>query len=107
MLTWPCVSIEWNTPPIQTVDVSALSSGTRCRPVRSSWPCGRSTASSFARKDDVAVVAVEEGEQAALRVALDMASRVAETRVEVRILEVEGRQRRCRREEVRDRLPGR
>jgi RNase P/RNase MRP subunit POP5 len=61
----------------------------------------------FRAKDDVAVVAVEEGEQAALRVALDMASRIAQTRVKVRILEVEGRQRRCRREEVRDRFPGR
>ncbi len=48
-LTWPCVSMEWKTPPIQQVLVSARSSGVRCRPARSMWPCGRSTASSLAR----------------------------------------------------------
>ena len=29
MLTWPWVTIEWNTPPIQAVEVSAASSGVK------------------------------------------------------------------------------
>jgi hypothetical protein len=41
MLTWPWVTIEWKTPAIHTVEVSAVSSGTRCRPLRRMWPCGR------------------------------------------------------------------
>ena len=34
MLTWPCVTMEWKTPDIQTVDVSEDSSGIRACPVR-------------------------------------------------------------------------
>ena len=48
MLTWPCVAIEWNTPAIQTVEVSDASSGTRRSPVRRIRPCGRRTPSSLA-----------------------------------------------------------
>ncbi len=47
MLTWPWVTIEWNTPPIHTVEVRADSSGVSEPPERSRWPCGRSTASSL------------------------------------------------------------
>ncbi len=48
MLTCPCVTIEWNTPAIQTVEVSPASSGVRPLPERSMWPWGRSTCSSLA-----------------------------------------------------------
>src|SRR5690348_11747560 len=47
MLTCPCVTMEWKTPFIQAVDVSAVSSGVRCRPVRSRWPWGLRTGRSF------------------------------------------------------------
>ena len=47
MLTWPWVTMEWNTPPIQTVEVRADSSGVRELPERSRWPWGLSTSSSL------------------------------------------------------------
>ena len=45
----PCVISEWKTPCIHAVVVSDASSGTSPSPVRRTWPCGRSTPSSFAR----------------------------------------------------------
>ena len=48
MLTCPCVSIEWKTPPIQTVVVSDASSGTSWSPVRRICPWGRKLARSLA-----------------------------------------------------------
>ena len=48
MLTWPWVTIEWNTPAIQTVEVSPASSGVSPLPERRMWPWGRSTCSSLA-----------------------------------------------------------
>src|SRR5262245_17318582 len=50
MLTWPCVIIEWNTPPIHWVVVSDASSGSSLLPVRMIWPCGRKLARSLAGK---------------------------------------------------------
>ena len=88
MLTWPCVSIEWNTPPIHAVEVSALSSGMRWAPVRSRWPCGRSTRSSLARSTTWRCVAVEE-RAARPSVALDVAPLAAEQRIELGLVEVE------------------
>ena len=49
MLTWPCVTMEWKTPDIHTVEVSDDSSGTRACPVRRIWPCGRWVRASLAR----------------------------------------------------------
>ena len=63
MLTWPCVTIEWKTPPIHTVVVSEASSGTRRSPVRRICPCGRRLARSFAGSTTCAASGAEEGEQ--------------------------------------------
>ena len=48
MLTCPWVTIEWNTPAIQQVEVSADSSGVSEAPVRNKCPWGRNTFSSLA-----------------------------------------------------------
>ena len=63
MLTCPCVTIEWNTPPIHAVDVSDASSGMSWSPVRRICPWGRKHAQLLGRQHDVRAVGPEEGEQ--------------------------------------------
>ena len=56
MLTWPCVTIEWKTPPIHTVDVSDASSGTSRSPVRRICPCGPQARALLGRQHDMRAV---------------------------------------------------
>ena len=88
MLTWPWVSIEWNTPPIHTVEASARSSGTVSTPVAQHLAV-RSKHFEFLRAQcDVGMLAVEEREHLVFRVAFFVPSLGTEEGAGRRLFEV-------------------
>ncbi len=101
MLTCPCVSSEWKTPPIHAVDVSALSSGTRAVAGAQQMAVRPQHRELLRAQHDVPVLGREEASTAAVGVALDMAPLAVEQRIELGVVEVERVEQRRGREEVR------
>ena len=100
MLTWPWVTMEWNTPPIQAVEVSEASSGISRSPVRRMWTWGRRTFSSLAFKHHVPVRPGKEGQQSAV-LPLLLAQFPSEQIRDFGLCQIQGFQQRSGAEETR------